>query len=185
MVRSFNSLLNVFLNCDDFDKFREILSRIDEFGKPDACTYNIFINGYTQRACFDDASKLFDEMFFPTAYVYASLIKAVCSNCELSLAFKLKDEAFQGKVEVDSAIYSTLISSLVKAEKSSEVSRVFEEMSEKGCKPDTLTYNVLINGFCLEKDIETAYQVLDEMVEKGLKPDVISYNMILGALFRI
>ncbi|CAN8321645.1 unnamed protein product [Cochlearia groenlandica] len=223
-VRSLNSLLNVLLKCDAFDKTREILTSIDEFGKPDACTYNILINGYTQRGFFDDALKLFDEMVkrklkptcvtfatmihgfckdskvkealkmkqdmlkvygvFPTAHIYASLIKAVCNIGELGLAFKLKEEAFEGKVKVDSAIYSTLISSLIKAGKSSEVSRVFDEMSEKGCKPDTVTYNVVISGFCLENDIKSAYQVLDEMVEKGSKPDVISYNMILGALFR-
>ena len=117
---------------------------------------------------------------FPTVHIYASLIKALCQVGELGLAFKLKDE-----VKADSAIYSTLISSLIKAGRSDEVSGILEEMREKGCEPDTVTYNVLINGFCLENDFESAYKVLDDMVEKGLKPDVISYNMILGALFRI
>ena len=78
-----------------------------------------------------------------------------------------------------------MISSLIKAGRSDEVSGILEEMREKGCEPDTVSYNVLINGFCVENDLESAYRVLDEMVEKGVKPDVISYNMILGALFRI
>ncbi|CAN7028875.1 unnamed protein product [Brassica rapa subsp. trilocularis] len=219
-MKSANSLLNALLKCGAFDETKEVLTRVGEFGKPDACTYNILINGYTQSGRFDEALKLFDEMVkkkvkptgvtfgtiirvlcndlkvkealkmkhdmlkvygvFPTVHIYASLIKALCQVGELGLAFKLKDE-----VKADSAIYSTLISSLIKAGRSDEVSGILEEMREKGCEPDTVTYNVLINGVCLENDFESAYKVLDEMVEKGLKPDVISYNVILGALFRI
>ncbi|CAN6989253.1 unnamed protein product [Brassica oleracea var. botrytis] len=219
-IKSFNSLLNALLKCGAFDEMKKVLTRVDEYGEPDACTYNILINGYSQSGCFDEALKLFDEMVkkkvkptgvtfgtiihmlcndfkvkealkmkhdmlkvygvFPTVHIYASLIKALCQDGELGLAFKLKDE-----VKADSAIYSTLISSLIKAGRSDEVSGILEEMREKGCEPDTVTYNVLINGFCLENDFESAYKVLDDMVEKGLKPDVISYNMILGALFRI
>lgn len=74
--------------------------------------------------------------------------------------FRLKDEAYEGKFKVDSAIYSTLISSVIKAGRSNEVSGILEE---KGCKPDTVTYNVLINGFCVENDLESAYGVLDEI----------------------
>ncbi|CAN6820389.1 unnamed protein product [Brassica oleracea] len=219
-IKSFNSLLNALLKCGAFDEMKKVLTRVDEYGEPDACTYNILISGYSQSGCFDEALKLFDEMVkkkvkptgvtfgtiirmlcndlkvkealkmkhdmlkvygvFPTVHIYASLIKALCQDGELGLAFKLKDE-----VKADSAIYSTLISSLIKAGRSDEVSGILEEMREKGCEPDTVTYNVLINGFCLENDFESAYKVLDDMVEKGLKPDVISYNMILGALFRI
>ncbi|ESQ30084.1 hypothetical protein EUTSA_v10011454mg [Eutrema salsugineum] len=224
-VKSVNSLLNALLKCGDFDKMKEILSKIDKFGDPDACTYNILIHGCSLSGRFDDALMLFDEMVkrkvkptsvtfgtlihgfcknsmvkealkmkhdmlkvygvSPTAHIYASLVKALCQIGELSLAFKLKDEAYEGKINVDSAIFSTLISSLIKAARSDEVSGILEEMRAKGCKPDTVTYNVLINGFCVENDFESAYRVLDEMVEEGLKPDVISYNMILGALFRI
>ncbi|KAF2609830.1 hypothetical protein F2Q70_00013813 [Brassica cretica] len=219
-IKSFNSLLNALLKCGAFDEMKKVLTRVDEYGEPDACTYNILINGFSQSGRFDEALKLFDEMVkkkvkptgvtfgtiirmlcndlkvnealkmkhdmlkvygvFPTVHIYASLIKALCQVGELGLAFKLKDE-----VKADSAIYSTLISSLIKAGRSDEVSGILEEMREKGCEPDTVTYNVLINGFCLENDFESAYKVLDDMVEKGLKPDVISYNMILGALFRI
>ncbi|CAA7016497.1 unnamed protein product [Microthlaspi erraticum] len=224
-LKSVNSLLSALIKCGAFDKTREVLSSIDKFGKPDACTYNILIHGYSQSGCFDDALKLFDEMVkrkvkpsgvtfgtlihglcknlkvkealkmkqdmlkvygvSPTVHIYVSLIKALCQVGELSFAFKLKDEAYEGKIKVDSAIYSTLISCVIKAGRSNEVSGILKEMEERGCKPDTVTYNVLINGFCVEDDLESAYRVLDEMVEKGLKPDVISYNVILGALFRI
>ncbi|KAF3514469.1 hypothetical protein F2Q69_00010131, partial [Brassica cretica] len=219
-INSVNSLLNALLKCGAFDKAKEVLTRVGEFGKPDACTYNVLISGYSQSGCFDEAVKLFDEMVerkvkptgvtfgtlmhglckylkvkealkmkqdmlkvygvCPTVHVYAFLIKALCRVGELSLAFKLKDE-----VKVDSTIYYTLISLLIKDGRSNEVPEILEEMREKGCEPDKVTYNVLVNGFCVENDLESAYRVLDEMVEKGLKPDVISYNMILGALFRI
>ncbi|KAH0895219.1 hypothetical protein HID58_057648 [Brassica napus] len=157
-----------FYYCGAFDKAKEVLTRVGEFGKPDACTYNVLISGYSQSG------------LCPTVHVYAFLIKALCRVGELSLAFKLKDE-----VKVDSSIYYTLISLLIKDGRSNEVPEILEEMREKGCEPDKVTYNVLVNGFCVENDLESAYRVLDEMVEKGLKPDVISYNMILGALFRI
>ncbi|CAN7084310.1 unnamed protein product [Brassica oleracea var. botrytis] len=120
---------------------KEVLSSIDKYGKPDACTYNILISGYSQSGCFDDALKLFEE---PTGVTFGTLVNGFCKN--FSLAFKLKEEAYEGKIKVDSAIYSTLISSLIKAGRSDEVSGILEEMREKGCEPDTVTYNVLING---------------------------------------
>ncbi|KAF2571432.1 hypothetical protein F2Q70_00005745 [Brassica cretica] len=166
-VKSVNSLLNALLKCGAFNKMKEVLSSIDKYGKPEACIYNILINGYSQSGCFDDALKLFDEMVKkkvkPTGVTFGTLIHGLCKNFkigELSLAFKLKEESYEGKIKVDSAIYSTLISSLIKAGRSDEVSGILEEMREKGCEPDTVSYN-------------------------GVKPDVISYNMILSAVFRI
>ncbi|KAH0850572.1 hypothetical protein HID58_095410, partial [Brassica napus] len=226
-VRSVNPLLSALLKCGAFDKMKEVLSSIDKYGKPDACTYNILINGYSQSGCFDDALKLFEEMVkkkvkptgvtfgtlvselcknfkvkealkmkhhmlkvygvCPTVHVYASLIKALCQIGELSLAFKLKDEAYEGKIKIDSAIYSTLISSIIKAGRSAEVTGILEEMRKKGCEPDTVTYNVLTNGFCVENDLESAYRVLDEMVDKdmprrGCIPDILSYRIVFDGL---
>ncbi|KAL0680394.1 hypothetical protein Bca4012_008376 [Brassica carinata] len=189
-INSVNSLLNALLKCGAFDKAKEVLTRVGEFGKPDACTYNVLISGYSQSGCFDEAVKLFDEMVErkvkPTGVTFGTLMHGLCKYLKvkealkMNLAFKLKDE-----VKVDSTIYYTLISLLIKDGRSNEVPEILEEMREKGCEPDKVTYNVLVNGFCVENDLESAYRVLDEMVEKGLKPDVISYNMILGALFRI
>ncbi|CAD5315422.1 unnamed protein product [Arabidopsis thaliana] len=213
-VKSLNSLLNALLKCGELEKMKERLSSIDEFGKPDACTYNILIHGCSQSGCFDDALKLFDEMVKkkvkptgvtfgtlihglckdsrvkealkmkhdmlkvygvrPTVHIYASLIKALCQIGELSFAFKLKDEAYEGKIKVDAAIYSTLISSLIKAgrsnEKWEEATYLFEDMPRRGCSPDTLSYRIVFDGLCEGLQFEEAAVILDEMLFKGYKP---------------
>ncbi|KAH0895116.1 hypothetical protein HID58_057545 [Brassica napus] len=180
-IKSFNSLLNALLKCGAFDEMKKVLTRVDEYGEPDACTYNILINGFSQSGRFDEALKLFDEMVkkkvkptgvtfgtiirmlcndlkvnealkmkhdmlkvygvFPTVHIYASLIKALCQVGELGLAFKLKDE-----VKADSAIYSTLISSLIKAGR------------------------IVFDGLCEGLKFEEAAVILDEMMFKGYKP---------------
>ncbi|KAG2313964.1 hypothetical protein Bca52824_017086 [Brassica carinata] len=151
-----------------FKLFDEIVKRKV---KPTGVTFGTLIHGLCKDLKVKEALKMKHDMLkvfgvFPTVHVYASLIKALCRVGELSLAFKLN-----GEVKVDSAIYSTLINSLVKAGRG------------KGCEPDAVTDNVLINGFSVENDFESTYRVLDEMVGKGSKPDVISYNVMLGALY--
>ncbi|KAH8494370.1 hypothetical protein H0E87_020945 [Populus deltoides] len=217
-VKSYNSLLSVFLMCKDFDKMRELFVDIEKLGKADACTYNLLIRGFCASGRLDDASKVFDEMtnrgvspnvitfgnliygfclhlrlkeafklktdmvkvyrVYPNAYIYASLIKGVCKNGELSLAFKLKKEMIRNKIELDPAIYSTLISGLFKAGrkeealegKRGEANDLFEDMPRRGCAPDVVSYRILFDGFCNGMQFKEAAFILDEMIFKGFVP---------------
>ncbi|KAJ6333069.1 hypothetical protein OIU77_009016 [Salix suchowensis] len=186
-VKSYNSLLNVFLMCKDFDKMRELFVGIEKLGKADACTYNLLIRGFCASGRLDDAFKVIGEMtnrgvspnvitfgnliygfclhsrlkeafklktdmvkiyrVYPNAYIYASLIKGVCKNGDLSLAYRLKEEMIRNKIELDSAIYSTLISGLFKVGRKEEALGVWQDMKFK----------------------EAAF-ILDEMIFKGFVP---------------
>ncbi|KAL3576571.1 hypothetical protein D5086_021854 [Populus alba] len=159
-VKSYNSLLSVFLMCKDFDKMRELFVGIEKLGKADACTYNLLIRG------LKEAFKLKTDMVkvyrvYPNAYIYASLIKGVCKNGELSLAFRLKKEMIRNKIELDPAIYSTLISGLFKAGRKEEALGVWEDMKERG---------ILFDGFCNGMQFKEAAFILDEMIFKGFVP---------------
>ncbi|KAK4856736.1 hypothetical protein QYF36_020615 [Acer negundo] len=169
-VKSFNTLLNVLLNCGKFDKMKETFENMEKHTGPDACSYNILINGCVMSGRFEleEALKLKEDMtkvynVSPNGHIYASLIKRLCEVSELNSAIGLKQEIVRDKVELESGIYSTLISVMLKVGRKEEVSGIFEEMREKGCNPNTVTYNVMINGLCNKKDFEGAFGMFDVM----------------------
>ncbi|KAL0791948.1 hypothetical protein Bca101_008194 [Brassica carinata] len=170
-INSVNSLLNALLKCGAFDKAKEVLTRVGEFGKPDACTYNVLISGYSQSGCFDEAVKLFDEMVErkvkPTGVTFGTLMHGLCKYLKvkealkMNLAFKLKDE-----VKVDSTIYYTLISLLIKDGRSNEVPEILEEMREKGWyKPRRERLERFLQRLCENEKLEILGIVISSLNE--------------------
>ncbi|KAK6134977.1 hypothetical protein DH2020_031261 [Rehmannia glutinosa] len=199
-IKSVNTLLNILLMCREFDKMREVFSGIEKYASPDACTYNILINACCMGSDLERAWNVFDEMrrrgIEPNVVTFGTLINGLCANSQLDMAFRLckadqlnkavelKDEMLRKEVELDPAVYSTLISAFFKVGRKGEVSGLLEEMRRHGCKPNTVTYNAMIYGFCQEKEFDSAFKALSEMEKEGCKPDVISYNVIISALCR-
>ncbi|XP_031403938.1 putative pentatricopeptide repeat-containing protein At1g53330 [Punica granatum] len=185
---TYNILINacgVVGRLDDACKLFDEMPRRGVF--PNVVTFGTLIYWLCVDNRFEEAFELKDNMvrahgILPNAHIYACLIKAACKVTDLSNAFGLKDEMLSNRVELDSAIYNTLINVLFKAGRKDEVSGLLEEMREKGCGPDTVTYNTMISALCDKKDFEAAHRILDEMAVNGSKPDVISFNVIIRGL---
>ncbi|KAJ8446728.1 hypothetical protein Cgig2_002890 [Carnegiea gigantea] len=159
---------------------------MDQFAGPDTSTYNIMINACRVQGDLDGA-QMFDEMrkrgLKPTAHgrSHVGARGGLCEVKDLSLAFELKNEMLERNIELDSAIYTTLISGLFKVGRKDELPELLEEMKKTGCHPETETYNALIAGFCGEKQLDLALEFLLEMELQGRKPVVISYNVLVRA----
>ncbi|KAG6421970.1 hypothetical protein SASPL_118530 [Salvia splendens] len=120
----------------------EVYDRIEDYGSPDACTYNILINAFCVMVDLVSARKVFDEMLRRRVEPNViALMKGLCKVFRLDEAIRLKGEMLRKKVELVPAVYSTLISAPFKANRKGEVSGLLEEMRGNGCKPDTVTYN--------------------------------------------
>ncbi|KAG6421735.1 hypothetical protein SASPL_118292 [Salvia splendens] len=137
----------------------EVYDWIEDYGSPDACTYNIMINAFCVMIDLVSARKVFDEMLRrgvePNVVTFGTLINGLCANLELDAAFNLKRMMERDfKIRPNAHIYVGLMKGLCrvfrldeaigasfKANRKGEVSGLLEEMRGNGCKPDTVTYN--------------------------------------------
>ncbi|KAK6946628.1 Pentatricopeptide repeat [Dillenia turbinata] len=127
----------------------------------------------------------------PDRFVYASLIKGSCEVGGLKRAVELKQEMIRYKGELDSAIYTTLISAFFMAGRKLEAlkvgdlesaSRILDEMVESGCKSDVVSYNIILNVFCREGKVKEATELFEDMPRRGCVPDVVSYRILFDGL---
>ncbi|KAG5569123.1 hypothetical protein H5410_058889 [Solanum commersonii] len=187
-VCTFNILMNASCLCGDLDSAREMFDEMRKRGiQPNVVTFGTLINGLCVNRELDEAfrmKKIMERDFKlkPNAFVYVALIKGLCKVDDLNAAVKMKEEMLRKNVELDSAVYSTLISAYFRIGRRDEVYGLLTEMEKNGCKCDTVTFNALMHGYCQEKDFDSAFKVLDEMEGKGCKPDVISCNVIIRGL---
>ena len=167
-----------------WDLFDEMLSRGFQ---PSGATFGPLISFLCSNSMLEEAFKLKEDMrmhnLTPNAFIYTSLIKGLCKKGELDYALRIKElMVLDDGVQLDAAVYSTIIKGLFDAGRKEEVVGLLEEMKARKLEPNTVCYNAMIAGFCDEKDFTAAFSVLSEMARKGTKPDVVSYNSILSGL---
>ncbi|KAL0662055.1 hypothetical protein Bca4012_098892 [Brassica carinata] len=177
-VRSVNSLLSALLKCGAFDKMKEVLSSIDKYGKPDACTYNILINGYSQSGCFDDALKLFEE---PTGVTFGTLVNGYCKNFKVKEALKMKHDMLEVYGVCPTVhTYASLIKALCQIGGLSLAFKLKEEAYEGKIKVDSAIYSTLISSLIKAGRSDEVSGILEEMREKGCEPDTVTYNVLIN-----
>ncbi|CAK7323096.1 unnamed protein product [Dovyalis caffra] len=184
-IKSYNSLLNVFLMCKDFDKMRELFVGIEKFGKADACTYNLLIRGFCTSGRIDDACKVFDEMkkrgVSPNVITFGNLIYGLCLNLRLTEAFKLKTDMVKVyRVYPNAYIYASLIKRLCENGELNLAFRLKEEMIRNKIEMDSAIYSTLISGLCKVGRKEEALIVWEDMKVSGCKPDTVTYNVMIN-----
>ncbi|CAH8363234.1 unnamed protein product [Eruca vesicaria subsp. sativa] len=184
-VKSVNSLLNALLKCGAFDKMKEVLSSIDKYGKPDACTYNILINGYSQSGCFDDALKLFDEMVKkkvkPTGVTFGTLIHGFCKISKVKEALKMKHDMLKVYGVCPTVhIYASLIKALCQIGELSLAFKLKDEAYQGKIKVDSAIYSTLISSLIKAGRSDEVSGILEEMRGKGCEPDTVTYNVLIN-----
>ncbi|KAH0852552.1 hypothetical protein HID58_093935 [Brassica napus] len=182
-VRSVNPLLSALLKCGAFDKMKEVLSSIDKYGKPDACTYNILINGYSQSGCFDDALKLFEEMVKkkvkPTGVTFGTLVNELCKNFKVKEALKMKHHMLKVYGVCPTVhVYASLIKALCQIGELSLAFKLKDEAYEGKIKVDSAIYSTLISSIIKAGRSAEVTGILEEMRKKGCEPDTVTYNVL-------
>ena len=182
-VRSVNPLLSALLKCGAFDKMKEVLSSIDKYGKPDACTCNILINGYSQSGCFDDALKLFEEMVKkkvkPTGVTFGTLVSELCKNFKVKEALKMKHHMLKVYGVCPTVhVYASLIKALCQIGELSLAFKLKDEAYEGKIKVDSAIYSTLISSIIKAGRSAEVTGILEEMRKKGCEPDTVTYNVL-------
>ncbi|KAJ0250464.1 putative pentatricopeptide repeat-containing protein [Hirschfeldia incana] len=184
-VKSVNSLLSALLKCGAFDEMKGFLSRVDEFGKPDACTYNILINVYCKSGCFDDALKLFDEMVKkkvkPTGVTFGTLVNGFCKSFKVKEALKMKHDMLKVYGVFPTVhVYASLIKALCQIGELGLAFKLKDEAYEGKIGVDSAIYSTLISSLIKAGRSEEVSGILEEMRGKGCEPDTVTYNALIN-----
>ncbi|XP_027356000.1 putative pentatricopeptide repeat-containing protein At1g53330 [Abrus precatorius] len=187
--KSFNSLLHALLTCRDFHSLTQFLSRVNEFGAPDACTYNILINACSLSCDAERAWKLFDEMrtrgVRPTGVTFGTLINLLCKKSQLQEAFKVKEEMERVfKLKPNGSVYVNLIKGVCGVGDFDCAFRMKDEMVRNNLRLDVVVYNTLISALLKAGKKEEGFRVLEEMKNGGCKPDSVTCNVLIGEFCR-
>ncbi|KAL7087508.1 hypothetical protein ACP275_13G071500 [Erythranthe tilingii] len=183
-IRSVNTLLNILLRCREFDKMVEVISGIEKYAAPDACTYNIMINACCVMSDLERAWYVFDEMRMrgvePNSVTFGTLINGLCVNSELDTAFGLKKRMeMDFKIKPNARIYVALIKGLCKGGHLSKAIKLKDEMLRKKVELDPAVYSTLISASFKAGRKGEASGFLEEMRRNECKPDTVTYNAMI------
>lgn len=186
-VKSYNSLLNVLLRCRNFDKMKEVFENMEKETGPDACSYNVLINGCVMSGRMEVAWNVFGKMLKrglnPTTVTFGTLVHGLCLDSRLEEALKLKEDMMKVyNLRPGGHIYASLIKALCGVGDWSKVVRLKQEMVNDKIELDSGIYASLISGLFKVGRKEEVPGLLEEMRENGCKMDTLIYNtMIKGS----
>lgn len=207
-------LIRKMLKEGDFDEahrcFRQILSSGQ---KPDAQTYNAFVEAYCSAGRLTEAEgmmvKMKEDGVPPDVFTYTFLIKAYCYLGMTCSAFdvlkRMSDAACDPSHQTFLALIKHLFEKKYAAGKGGEtalelrdapgtvwemmdfdiVVQLFEKMVDHGCTPDEHSYEKLILGMCKVENVGIAQRLLDQMVKRGMPPSEMVSNALLSCFCKL
>ncbi|KAK0528139.1 hypothetical protein OC834_004163 [Tilletia horrida] len=117
----------------------------------------------------------------PSPDAYASLIAAIKDTTDDALvAEELFDESQRFGVRPNVYLYTTVISKLSRARRTSRALQLFDEMREAGLRPTTVTFGAVINACVRSGDREGALRYFAEMeADRGFRARVPPFNSMI------
>ncbi|KAH7573770.1 hypothetical protein ACOSP7_007629 [Xanthoceras sorbifolium] len=184
-VKSFNTLLNALLKCRKFDKMKETFENMEKHTGPDACSYNILINGCVMGGRLKGAWNVFGEMLKrglnPSVVTFGTLVYGLCSDSRLEEALKLKEDMMTlYNVRPNGHIYASLIKGLCEVGELSSAIGLKQEMVRDKVELDSGIYSTLISAMFKVGRKEEVSGLLEEMRENGCNPDTVTYNVMIN-----
>ncbi|KAF8655211.1 hypothetical protein HU200_061214 [Digitaria exilis] len=182
-ISTFNMLLSVCANSQDFDGALQVMELLKEAGlKPDCKLYTTLISTCAKCGKVDAMFEVFHEMVSagiePNVNTYSALIDGCARAGQVAKAFGVYGIMSSKKVKPDRVVFNALISA---CGESGAVARAFDVLSEmiaessesKGSRPilpDHVTVGVLMKT-CIQADqadrAREVYKMLPEYNIKG------------------
>ncbi|CAO2817921.1 unnamed protein product [Amaranthus hypochondriacus] len=151
--------------------------------KPNSITYNIRIDAYCKRRCFDDGLRLLQEMelrnCLPTLETITTLIHGAGIARNEIRAWEIFNELPKRKLYPDVGAYNAMISVLVKCRKVDSAINLMNEMEDKLIDPDGITYHTLFHGLMKSSGIEAVRGFYQKMVMKNFVPETRTVVMLM------
>ncbi|CAN0889361.1 Pentatricopeptide repeat-containing protein At4g01400, mitochondrial [Linum grandiflorum] len=182
----FSYLIRIYGDAGLLDKVTRTFHTMREFDfKPSPKHLNLILELLVARRSYvKPAYDLFREakrqgLVAPNTKSYNILMRAMCLNDELSIAYKLFNEMPKRDVVPDVESYRILMQALCRKSQVNGAVNLLEDMLNKGFVPDSLTYTTLLNSLCRKTKLREAYKLLCRMKVKGCNPDIVHYNTVI------
>ncbi|KAJ3674103.1 hypothetical protein LUZ60_006095 [Juncus effusus] len=200
-VQSYNTVISVLCQNDDFKKARFMLEQMELPGakcKPDLYTYTILISHYCkhglQTGCKKairrriwEANRMFRRMvingFQPDLITYNCLINGLCKTYRIERAHELFDEMLKREISPNRVTYNSFIryySTVNEAEKALNLLR--QMIDKKHGQPSSSSYTPIIHSFIESGRLNEAKNILMEMVKRGHLPREFTYKLVCDSL---
>lgn len=197
-----NSVLDAYINCDEFEEAELIFQRMKGEGEalsPNLRTYNTMLKGCAQRGALQKAIKLTGLMkqrklwdFVTTNTLVSVAVNAgdfdfaesVLRNCT-SKEMNQKDHFRRRRQHPNVEAYTALLNGYAKSGYLNKTIGTFKQMLSNGVNPNEFTYTCLISAFVKDHKIEEAVKMLDFMEERGIMATSVTYNSFLSALQQV
>ncbi|KAI3522796.1 hypothetical protein L1887_00846 [Cichorium endivia] len=181
----FTHIIRIYGDANLPDKALKTFYTILEFNiKPHTKQLNVILEILvSQRTHLRPAFDLFKSAHrydvSPNVESYNILMRAFCSNGDLSIAYTLFNQMFKRDVIPNVESYRILMQGLCRKSQVNRAVELLDDMLNKGFVPDSLTYTTVLNSLCRKKKLREAYKLLCRMKVKGCNPDIVHYNTVI------
>ncbi|KAJ8908426.1 hypothetical protein NDN08_005135 [Rhodosorus marinus] len=180
-ISCFNALINCFAHGNDTRGAEEIFKELkgNKEIRPNAITYNIMLEMYSKRSCFEKVDALYLEMeaegVHPDGITYNTYINALGRAGRIADA----ERVFKNCPSPDVFTFTTLMKTFSEFNRFEAAKSLFEDMKRAGIDPSLVTYSVMID--CLGKagELVGAQMIMDEMTIRGLSPNIVCYTSLI------
>ncbi|CAI9289450.1 unnamed protein product [Lactuca saligna] len=181
----FTHIIRIYGDANLPDKALKTFHTILEFNiKPHTKQLNVILEILvSQRTHLRPAFDLFKSAHrydvSPNVESYNILMRAFCSNNDLSIAYNLFNQMPKRDIVPNVESYRILMQGLCRKSQVNRAVELLDDMWNKGFVPDSLTYTTVLNSLCRKKKLREAYKLLCRMKVKGCNPDIVHYNTVI------
>lgn len=185
---TYNSLMGMAARQSQVDKAFELYEEMTARGLVPNCEcFTTLITMCGRARLMTRAFEVHDHMeasgMKPTVITYNALLMA-CRCCGGDDACKAVLTIMQTMRETpqchpDVITYSTVIDTLGRSGRLTEIGSVLDDMAKDGIEPNLVTYTSVIASLTRARDLDGALRVLGDMENHGIEPNVYTFSSLI------
>ncbi|KAI5070757.1 hypothetical protein GOP47_0015100 [Adiantum capillus-veneris] len=174
-----SSLIDMYAECACLGEAFYVFDRLK--GR-NIVSWNVMICGYVHHGQYEHALHLFDKMNFekikPNKATYLYVMQASGNLGALKDGNTLHGHLFEGGLEVDEVVGSSLIDMYVMCGSLEEACNIFKNLPSQ----NVISWSAIIRGHTCHGHDLMALELFGGMQEEGLKPDKVTFLCALKAI---
>ncbi|KAI9355422.1 hypothetical protein DFJ73DRAFT_825597 [Zopfochytrium polystomum] len=148
--------------------------------------YELFLQELSKSYDAGRTLETYNEMvmygLLPNKRVYSIMLNHLAYQFPTEAGLILSDMEKRNRGQLDTVIYTSLISKHVKAGRLPQALELLKRMKDLHIQPNIFTYNSLIAGLSDAGLFNEASRLMRRMEHLGSPPDIVTYNTILDGL---
>jgi len=156
--------------------------------KPSPVTLSCLINFTAEIGDYDRAIGFFEQLAStstPSIRAYMTALRVHSKRQDWNRSLQILRSMQARKVQIDTLILNTILSTGVAAGKTEPAEALLHEMAKANPRiPDVISYNTVLKGYAHQKTADKALTILNSMLERGVKPNGITFNTVMDAAVR-